>query len=330
VSDFPARGRPVTTLDHLDRFILLFALGLGTTLAGASHLLLLQATARVRWAVSTAALFGTLTAAAVWQEQFSFARVWSAAGVALVATALFGSPLAVASARLVATIRRRRAITWGSVVLAGVGITVAAAARFEAEDQSLADRQSREMERLLSGAPLETPPDVAVATDRGRRILVKALAGPGGDGLSDQVAVVLRDTRLAPHVIHRSAADDGSNCHGWVFTAGRYWVGGDSVDLVIADNGYEAVREPQPGDLVVYRDGKTVRHTAVVRYVTPGMPVLVEGKWGRMGVFLHPAERSVYGTEWTFYRSRRAGGHLLAGVTSPDQPSAVTVAQQTD
>ena len=45
-------------------------------------------------------------------------------------------------------------------------------------------------------------------------------------------------------------------------------------------------------------------------------PVMVEGKWGAMGTFLHPADKSIYGAEYAFYRSAR-GGHLLAGIGGP-------------
>ena len=73
--------------------------------------------------------------------------------------------------------------------------------------------------------------------------------------------------------------------------------------------------DPRPGDLVVYRLGGAVAHTAVVRYVTGGMPVLVEGKWGWAGVFLHPVDKSAYGGSFGYYRSARAG-HSLAGIES--------------
>ena len=76
------------------------------------------------------------------------------------------------------------------------------------------------------------------------------------------------------------------------------------------------------GDLVVYRQGSTISHTAVVRYVTEGQPVLVEGKWGTLGVYLHPADKSFYGTEFTFHRSGRSG-HLLVGMGGSPGPSEV-------
>src|SRR5262249_33273989 len=105
-----------------------------------------------------------------------------------------------------------------------------------------------------------------------------------------------------------------SNCHGWVFAAGRYWVPGNAVEAILRDNGYAEVTAPRPGDLAVYRgsDGG-VSHTAGVRDVSDGMPVLVEGKWGALGVFLHPADKSPYGTDVRFYRSPRHG-HTLAGI----------------
>ena len=72
-----------------------------------------------------------------------------------------------------------------------------------------------------------------------------------------------------------------------------------------------------PGDVVVYRDDQDeITHTAVVRAVCDDGAVLVEGKWGWMGVFLHPVDKSVYGTSYTFYRSPRPG-HLLAGLPAP-------------
>jgi hypothetical protein len=65
----------------------------------------------------------------------------------------------------------------------------------------------------------------------------------------------------------------------------------------------------------VYRRDGVVLHTAVVRYVTPGMPVLVEGKWGATGVYLHDVDASAYGTGYTYYRAGRAS-HVLAGLES--------------
>ena len=99
------------------------------------------------------------------------------------------------------------------------------------------------------------------------------------------------------------------------------------MEAIVKENGYHETYEPQPGDLVVYRQAGKVAHTAIVRYVSEGQPVLVEGKWGTMGVFLHPADKSFYGSEYTFYRSGRTG-HLLVGVGGSPGPAADMMATE--
>ena len=115
------------------------------------------------------------------------------------------------------------------------------------------------------------------------------------------------------HVIRRGPASEDCNCHGWVFAGGHNWLLGQEVDHILADNHYEAVSAPHEGDLCVYRDDKgAVLHTALVRSALPDGTVLVEGKWGGLGVFLHPADHSPYGQHYAYYRSQRSG-HALTG-----------------
>src|SRR5262249_2486744 len=102
-------------------------------------------------------------------------------------------------------------------------------------------------------------------------------------------------------LIHRGPADERTNCHGWVFTGGRFWVPGDAVGLILSENGYQQVSDPQPGDLAVFHNSSgQFTHTAVVRYIAEGMPVLIEGKWGRGSVYLHPVDHSIYGKEFVY------------------------------
>ncbi len=69
-------------------------------------------------------------------------------------------------------------------------------------------------------------------------------------------------------LIHRDDADMAANCHGWVFTKGRFLVRGEDVDAILAENGYEVVTAPKIGDVVIYRDfNKIVRHTGLVQGV---------------------------------------------------------------
>src|SRR5262249_44745646 len=115
-------------------------------------------------------------------------------------------------------------------------------------------------------------------------------------------------------LIRSGQADDRTNCHGWVFTGGRYWLDSDQVETVLLENGYRSESAARPGDVAVYRDADgQVCHTAFVRAVCDDGTVLVEGKWGWMGVFLHKAGDSCFGRNYAFYRSERPG-HVLAGV----------------
>jgi hypothetical protein len=116
-------------------------------------------------------------------------------------------------------------------------------------------------------------------------------------------------------LINSGPADPGHNCHGWVFTGGRYWVDGSDVPRILRDNGYQPVAHPRAGDLVVYRDSASeeVVHTAVVRAVTEEGLVLVESKWGQMGRYIHPPDKLRFANPFRYYRSSRQG-HLLRGL----------------
>jgi hypothetical protein len=116
------------------------------------------------------------------------------------------------------------------------------------------------------------------------------------------------------HVIALEQSWLPCNCHGYVFTAGRYFIANEDVDTILHDNDYASVKLPRLGDLVVYRDQRdNVVHTGIVRG-RRGAMVLVESKFGRLGCFLHPLDIDCYRFATAqFYRSPR-GGHLLRGV----------------
>jgi len=161
----------------------------------------------------------------------------------------------------------------------------------------------------------------AARTDAGRPVWFAVPPSPRPAAeLATAEARVLDGLGLAGRLARRGPASDGCNCHGWVFAGGRYWVNRDDVELILADNGYEPVATPRPGDLAVYREaGGAIAHTAVVRRA--GGPVVVEGKWLWMGVFEHAVGDSPYGTDLTYYRSARAG-HRVAGWDHPSPPPA--------
>jgi hypothetical protein len=112
--------------------------------------------------------------------------------------------------------------------------------------------------------------------------------------------------------IRTSAPDSTSNCHGWVFTGGRFYVRPESVPIILEDNGYEFVTQPRSGDAVIYRNvaGRII-HSGIVRVCDDDV-ILVESKWGALGRYLHSPADQVYATKWAFYRSPRSG-HIVMG-----------------
>ncbi len=149
-------------------------------------------------------------------------------------------------------------------------------------------------------------------TDRGRQVAVvsprpeeepQRLRWERANAVSDLYNLPEHSALVAP-------ASGLSNCHGWVFTGGRYLLHEDHVALVLEDNGYAPVNQPQRGDLAIYRDStQKIIHTGVVHAVCVDGEIQIRSKWGRGGVYIHPPNTGYQG-EITYYRSPREG-HLL-------------------
>lgn len=152
-------------------------------------------------------------------------------------------------------------------------------------------------------------------TDLGRKIDVFNFSETAS--VESMENLVLAEDRLAHAVIRLAGPDAAYNCHGWVFTGGKFGIPGESVDRILTDNGYAVVPEPEQGDLVVYRDlVGAVQHTGLVRHVGDDGLILVESKWGQFGLYLHAPESQPWGHNFAYYRSPRQG-HLLIMTTSP-------------
>lgn len=165
---------------------------------------------------------------------------------------------------------------------------------------------------LVLGASVEHKDHATIhgRTDRGS--LIPLFAFETAYPLEDMEAATLTTRQYAHQIIQIEEPNGRSNCHGWVFTDGRFGVHGGHVETILADNGYHQVEKPQENDVVVYRSPEgQVDHTGVVQLVTDEGLVLVESKWGPLGVFLHPLAVQPYGDRSTFYRSARRN-HLLA------------------
>jgi hypothetical protein len=273
----------------------------------------------IAWGTATA-----LFAPKRWPAQLAIASISAAlSGVGLCLITLEYWPLALGIGLLVpigfAQVRnqlthllRPRIIGVCAVVLAVVCLTHECW-RYDqiSEDESFSEPMLGSSEQ----PPNTTPSNILATTDRGATILLHDPIDPRSASEAnqhDQHSVAVN--YLQGHWIRRGPADDQSNCHGWVFAAGRFNLNGRWVKPILADNGYLIQTEPHSGDVCVYTDSTdTITHTGVVRSILDDGTVLVESKWGRLGVYLHPVGESCYGTHFEYYRSERVG-HTLTGI----------------
>jgi hypothetical protein len=181
----------------------------------------------------------------------------------------------------------------------------------------------------LTMPSLQPATEVQAYTDRGRPVpLFHTTAdGPPRD-------MLLRENRalhdFGRRLIRTAPPDAVSNCHGWVFAEGQFWLHGSEVDGILVDNGYRAVPVPQPGDIALFRNEQgVVQHSALVRAAAEDGLVLVEGKWGVLGRYIHAPADQIYSQRWTYYHSERHGGarlHGLGGETPPIPGEAAVAA----
>jgi hypothetical protein len=150
---------------------------------------------------------------------------------------------------------------------------------------------------------------IRALTDRGRKIELFTFAESTSASCLENL--MLGNDQWSQHVIRVADPSVTCNCHGWVFTGGRFGIASSNVDCILADNGYTVVPDAAEGDLIVYRDGDgQVLHTGLVRLAGADGLLLVESKWGPMGRFVHPPEAQPYSHTFAFYRSRRRGHEL--------------------
>jgi hypothetical protein len=170
------------------------------------------------------------------------------------------------------------------------------------------------------------PEALALWTDQGGTVAVTRIPAAGRPVTEAAEVQLMHSEGLELRLLRTGEPSWGSNCHGWVFTAGRYLLDGEAVDLILQDNGYQRVAAPRPGDLAVYRagPGAAVAHTGVVRVARTDL-LLVESKWSELGVYLHRPQdyHPRLGLACEYYRSPRRG-HLLRGLedTGPAETAA--------
>lgn len=301
-----------------NRFAPVICAGLALVLVGVVNLLLVRRGLRVRVPATVAALglaAGAVAALGLPELLASAARL--TAVVLLPCLILAYRPVSDRLGAGIAVLQRPR-VGFALVTGAGFATAVGAGVSFERAEREAMTAATTELE-IMQGTVRTVPnPELHATTDRGTPIVMRGVVNMTPADLREFEDRLLRGALLHDQVIRRGPPDERSNCHGWVFTGGRSQLSQDDVELILKENGYQDVRDPSPGDVVIYRHSGSISHTAVVRYVTEGQPVLVEGKWARFGVFLHPIDKCIYGPNYTFYRSNRHG-HLLAGLSGPDR-----------
>jgi hypothetical protein len=173
---------------------------------------------------------------------------------------------------------------------------------------------------FTASAEYRVVPDVMAVTDRG--LVLPVFNYENAEKLSEVERQYLATGTFDQKIIRIAEPSAECNCHGWVYTGGRYAIQGRYIDGLLADNGYVEVAEPRPQDLVIYRGvDDAVEHTGLVRHLGPDGMILVESKWGPLGVYLHPLDSQPYGVKHNFYRSPREG-HIVAIVPQTSLPEA--------
>jgi hypothetical protein len=255
------------------------------------------------------------------QPQFLWQGALLLSGVEVV-LALLRSPL----------LPRLATLCWGSLrlgflkqslvqglilLLLGGGLLAAQVYHIDRSLEQDLNRNEFEMAQMTEPSDLSPEPVATARTDTDRSVpLFNTLSGTVRAS-EQKENNYLDNARMQRKLIQTSTADATYNCHGWVFTGGRFWLRSGQIDGILKDNGYQQTKQPRPGDVAVFRNPVgEVTHSGLVRGDTDNGP-LIESKWGKLGRYVHTADEHCYqGNSVTYYRSAR-GSHLLNGLESP-------------
>lgn len=287
--------------------------GFGMFLVGGANLVLRNCGVAFRVAATLSAVIVALAVATILDQPHVIA--WT---TLLIALGLLPC-LLLAHNRFV----RRASALFATILVAGSGLAVGSTMSLLRAEEAAEESALAELDLLKGRIPYAPNRHIKATTDRGTPIDLKEPNREDGANLTTLETKLIERFALDGKVIRRGPPDERSNCHGWVFTDGRSPISGEQVAIILKENGYFEVEVPEPNDLVIYGSPVSSLHTGIVRYVSEGQPVLVEGKWGIYGEFLHPIDDSPYGTAYTFFRSPRTG-HLLAMVNVPDRDARLS------
>jgi len=248
---------------------------------------------------------------------------------------LLGQPaLILAGVSLALLLVRSRHSFAGRAVVQGTGLVVLSGALLGYASYRLdraleGDLVQSDYDLAMMSDPIDehNPPALLARTDAGTTVPLFEPTPNAVTATHDLEARYLRDLGLDAKLIQTAPPEMKYNCHGWIFTGGRFWLRGNQVETILKENGYHAVERPRAGDLVVFRNSNgEVSHTGLVRAGGKGDSILIESKWGRFGRYVHgPQEHGYRGHDATYYRTSR-GSHLLEGLDTPAVPHHPTTA----
>lgn len=143
-----------------------------------------------------------------------------------------------------------------------------------------------------------------------------------GKSVFDQYAQAMkeRESRVADPLIDMAEPSMEYNCHGWVFTGGKFFIRGSDIPQILKDNCYTKVDAPKENDIVLYRSALgNILHTGLVRTVLAEGIVLIESKWGASGRYLHKPENQPYSQTFEYYRG--GSNHIIQISDLPEEHS---------
>lgn len=290
--------------DYDRQLFVLVPLALTLILVGLVQIVVPRASIAWRILVSGALFAPAFAAVGLFAESATFdllaiASLPASIGLALAVRALAG--------RLPALGCRRTILAGVAIIAAGAALLAASIVHYETELAKQVEADSGDMELLGYVPEREIDLDSQLVTDRGRSIQLWRTRDEMPQAHVEQLeSRCLRLVQVDPSVVQIGPADVRTNCHGWVFTGGRSILANGDVETILADNGYRVIERPEVGDIAIYRNNGLVSHTGRVTAVESDRPVTVESKWSWMGVYRHAVDRSIYGAEYTFYRTSRS------------------------
>jgi hypothetical protein len=304
-------------LDSFDVLVFALSTGIGLMTFGVGQVLCRGRNARG----ILAAVAACLVLAGSWSVSPRAAYVESLAAAAVAALAAVVWLLRRSPATYVSGFLVRPAVIAAILVTGGAGLIAAGSWHYDSVWGDDREREIEFMEKMAVWHPDLEAADIEVKTDDGRAVTVFSATAPRAKPkVREDEAALLAGFDWGKRVIQRGPGDDVSNCHGWVFTGGKYWVKGHDVPTILSGNGYRAQKFPRVGDVAAYfDDAGRIAHTGLVRSV--GAVTMVESKWGWMGVYLHAAEDSCYGTKIVYYHGTRKGPQLAAINPSDAEPA---------